>query len=257
MNELPKISRLGERSILIEFEPEISKNLLLKLLDYKKKIENYYNKVKVELINTYNSILISYESTIEDVYSDFSALKRLYLEANIGKNRSFKRFEIPVCYDEEFGLDLKLLCTEKGLSKSELIALHSTPNYLIYFTGFLPGFLYLGGLNDQLKFPRKDSPRRTIEKGSVGVAENQTGIYPQNSPGGWQIIGKTPIKLFDKNLKVPSPFSAGDEVIVSSSTELSDGAMLRPWIEAVDNPAMRQSDDSSSEDKKERGVRGL
>lgn len=212
MNEFPKISRLGERSILIEFEPEISKNILLKLLTYKKAIENHYDKVKVEVINTYNSILISYMFTIEDVYSEFSTLKRLFSMANIGKNRSFKRFEIPVCYDEEFGLDIQLLCTEKNLSKSEMITLHSTPNYLIYFTGFLPGFLYLGGLSDQLKFPRKNSPRRTIEKGSVGIAENQTGIYPKNSPGGWQIIGQTPVPLFYKNLKLPSPFSAGDEV---------------------------------------------
>ncbi len=212
MSDFPKISKLGERSILIELEPEISNKVLKKLLNYKKSIENYYSEVKVEVINAYNSILISYMFTIENAYDEFSALRDLYSEANIGKNYSFKRFEIPVCYEDEFGLDLQFLSDEKNLTKDELIALHSSPNYLIYFTGFLPGFLYLGGLDEQLNFPRKNSPRRTIEKGSVGIAENQTGIYPRNSPGGWQIIGKTPIELFDKNLEIPSPFSAGDEV---------------------------------------------
>ena len=90
--------------------------------------------------------------------------------------------------------------------------MHTAPVYQIYFIGFLPGFLYLGGLDEKLQISRKKTPRRSVEKGSVGIGENQTGIYPKNSPGGWQILGKCPVELFDKNEALPSVFSAGDKI---------------------------------------------
>jgi len=212
MVEFPKIAPLGDRGILINFGDEISPETLKKVLFYKSKIEKSKFKQKVEVTNTYNSLLISYLLTIEDVYSEFLRLKTLIEEANISKKRNYKIFHLPVCYDKEFGLDLEYISEVNNLTENEIIQLHTAPLYQVYFIGFLPGFLYLGGLDEKLKISRKKTPRRSVEKGSVGIGENQTGIYPKNSPGGWQILGRSPVNLFDKNREVPTPFSAGDKI---------------------------------------------
>ncbi|GAA4320447.1 5-oxoprolinase subunit PxpB [Pontixanthobacter gangjinensis] len=212
MAEFPKISPLGDRGILVKFGGDISENLLEEVLYYKNILENSEFKQKVEVVNTYTSLLISYMFTIEDVYGEVLRVKRLVSGANIPKNNKYKIFSLPVCYDEEFGLDLQHISEQNNLSIEEIIQLHTAAEYRIYFTGFLPGFLYLGGLDEKLKISRKKSPRKSVEKGSVGIGENQTGIYPKNSPGGWQILGKCPVELFNKNEAIPSPFSAGDKI---------------------------------------------
>jgi KipI family sensor histidine kinase inhibitor len=212
MNNFPKIRPMGERGILIEFAPEIDEKLLEKLLFYKNKIEELYNEVTVEVINTYNSLLINYMFSIEDVYDDISRLQKLFKEAKIRKLNRPKIVYLPVCYQEEFGWDLELIAKEKNLTKKEIIQLHTTPIYTVYFIGFLPGFLYLGGLDKKLRISRKNQPRMEIEKGAVGIGENQTGIYPKSSPGGWQILGNCPVNLFDKNNNPPCEISAGDKV---------------------------------------------
>jgi KipI family sensor histidine kinase inhibitor len=212
MNNFPKIRPMGERGILIEFAPEIDEKLLEKLLFYKNKIEKLYNEVTVEVINTYNSLLINYMFSIEDVYDDISRLRKLFKEAKIGKLNGREIVYLPVCYQEEFGWDLELIAKEKNVTKKEIIQLHTTPIYTVYFIGFLPGFLYLGGLDKKLRISRKNQPRMEIEKGAVGIGENQTGIYPKSSPGGWQILGNCPVNLFDKNSNPPCEISAGDKV---------------------------------------------
>tara|TARA_R100000935_G_scaffold56934_1_gene89658 strand:- start:2196 stop:2930 length:735 start_codon:yes stop_codon:yes gene_type:complete len=208
----PQFSLMGYKAILIEFGPEISENILEKVLITKKIIEIYKSKEIVEVINTYNSLLITYVSTIGNVYNEFLALKALISEANIGKNINSKLYHIPVCYEVEFGLDLNLLASQNKLTFSEIIQLHTRPVYTVYFIGFLPGFLYLGGLDEKLIISRRSTPRMKVEKGAVGIGENQTGIYPKSSPGGWQIIGNSPIKFFDKNGLPPCQISAGDKV---------------------------------------------
>ncbi|WP_081209869.1 5-oxoprolinase subunit PxpB [Salegentibacter sediminis] len=212
MAEFPKISAMGERAILVQFEPVIDENLLEKLLFYKNKLEEFYDEVKVEVTNTYNSLLINYLFTIEDVYGEVSALKRLFAEAKITKLSNRQIFHLPVCYEEEFGWDLDYISKEKNLSKKEIIDLHTSPLYTVYFIGFLPGFLYLGGLDKKLQISRKNEPRLKIEKGAVGIGENQTGIYPKSSPGGWQILGNCPVNFFDKNSNPPCEISPGDKV---------------------------------------------
>ncbi len=212
MSEYPKINAMGERAILVQFEPEISENLLEKLLFYKNKLNEFYTEVNVEVISSYNSLLISYMFTIEDVYGEISTLKKLFSEAKIAKLNNRQTFYLPVCYDEEFGWDLEHIANEKKLSKQQIIELHSAPLYTVYFIGFLPGFLYLGGLDKKLEIPRKNQPRMKIEKGAVGIGGNQTGIYPKSSPGGWQILGRSPVNLFDKNQDPPCEISAGDKV---------------------------------------------
>ena len=208
----PTVQPMGERSILIEFEPEISEKCLEKVIFYKSLLVKKFPKEKVEVINTYSSLLIFYSSHIEDVYGEVLAVKAVIDKANITKKNHCQLFRIPVCYDPEFGVDLGYVSNEKNLSFQEIITLHSTPVYTVYFTGFLPGFLYLGGLDKRLHISRRKTPRSSVPKGAVGIGEKQTGIYPKSSPGGWQIIGNSPLNFFDKNTDPPSRFLAGDKV---------------------------------------------
>ncbi|WP_405198268.1 5-oxoprolinase subunit PxpB [Christiangramia sp. LLG6405-1] len=206
------VSKLGDRGILIEFPHEISEKTLQTILDAKATLSKIYLEQEVEITNTYNSILISYPSTIRDVYSELNVVSKALRTTNISKNLNKRIFKIPVCYEPEYAPDLDDVAALKSMKKDEVISLHSTSEYLVYFTGFLPGFLYLGGLNKKIATPRKTTPRKIVQKGSVGIAEDQTGIYPQESPGGWQIIGRTPLDLFNSKSEIPSPFIAGDFV---------------------------------------------
>ncbi|MAM17959.1 MAG: allophanate hydrolase [Gramella sp.] len=220
MEGFPKISRMGERSILIQFDSEISENTLRKVLFYKNRLERKLSEEKLQIINTYNSILISYERTIEDAYSAFLTINEVLSEANILKKDSGKVYRLPVCYSEEFGPDLHVISKRNNLAVQEIIRLHSAQNYLVYFIGFLPGFLYLGGLDQKLHIPRKESPRQTVEKGSVGIAGSQTGIYPKSSPGGWQLIGRSPVDLFNPKQVPPCEISPGDQVVFEPVSEM-------------------------------------
>jgi inhibitor of KinA len=126
----------------------------------------------------------------------------------VGDGHSFR---IPVCYDGEYGPDLGWVAKQKGLSREDVIRLHHSGHYRIYMVGFLPGFPYMGKIDSRLEIPRKDRPVPIIA-GGVGIAGIQTGIYPSNSPGGWQIIGRTPVRLFDWQADPPIRFQSGDQV---------------------------------------------
>ena len=121
-------------------------------------------------------------------------------------------WEIPVCYDSCFGEDLVQFSQTKEMSISEIIQLHSNKIYTVYFMGFLPGFLYLGGLDSKLELARKKTPSLDVKKGAVAIGGNQTGIYPQDSPGGWHVIGNSPLEFFNPNESPPCIISAGDKV---------------------------------------------
>jgi len=120
--------------------------------------------------------------------------------------------EIPVCYHPSLGIDLEEMAVQKNSSVEEIIRLHSARVYRVYMIGFLPGFPYMGNVHEQIATPRKQQPRARIEKGSVGIAGLQTGIYPADSPGGWNIIGKTPLQMFNANRDETTLLQAGDEV---------------------------------------------
>ncbi|MFD2518472.1 5-oxoprolinase subunit PxpB [Salinimicrobium flavum] len=212
MKDFPEIKLMGEKAILIEFEEVINEDLLEKILGYKKFLQEKLFKEKVEVINTYNSLAVVYNSPIEDVYGEVSRVKKLLEVANIANNIEKSLFHIPVCYESDFAPDFQYVSAQKNLSGKQIIELHSAPVYTVFFIGFLPGFLYLGGLDKNLHISRKEQPRLEVQKGSVGIGENQTGIYPQSSPGGWQIIGNSPVPLFDKNRLPPCEISAGDKI---------------------------------------------
>jgi inhibitor of KinA len=119
---------------------------------------------------------------------------------------------VPVCYSDDFGPDLQLLAEHTKLEAAEVIRIHCEPIYTVFMIGFIPGFAYLGGLNPLLRSPRRESPRKRVPAGSVGIAGDQTGIYPLDTPGGWQIIGQTPLQLFNPGRQQPSLLKAGDRV---------------------------------------------
>lgn len=119
---------------------------------------------------------------------------------------------IPVCYDADFGQDLTALADAQGLSTQQVIEIHSAAIYSVYMIGFAPGFAYLGPLDERLALPRRETPRSRVPAGSVAVANQYTGIYPADLPGGWHVIGRTPLQLFDPSLQQPSLLSAGDRV---------------------------------------------
>ena len=131
--------------------------------------------------------------------------------ATIVDDESRRVVEIPVCYDQDLGTDLEALAAAKQLSIPEIIEIHHTRTYKVYMLGFLPGFTYMGEVDERLIVPRKPQPV-PVAGGSVGVVSFQTGIYPLNSPGGWHIIGRTPVRLFNKDAEDPVLLHAGDEV---------------------------------------------
>ena len=119
---------------------------------------------------------------------------------------------IPVCYGGEFGPDIGIVAEHTGLREQEIIAVHTAVDYPIYMIGFTPGFCYLGGLDPRLRTPRRKTPRTNLPAGSVGLAESQTGMYPVESPGGWQIIGRTPLRLFAPARENPFLYEPGDRI---------------------------------------------
>lgn len=204
--------RFGTHSVLIEWPQVISETVLNDVLNFKVKIENSSKAGVVTVTNAYNSILITYDIAIFNFENELLSLKEIYKSfENTSRNRS-KLWRIPVCYDTVFGLDLELLSTKKKISKAEIIKRHTQVSYTVYFIGFLPGFLYLGGLDETISMPRKATPRLKIDKGAVAIGGNQTGIYPNESPGGWNIIGNSPINFFDSLKSEPCFAKAGDKI---------------------------------------------
>ncbi|MDB5197332.1 MAG: hypothetical protein JWP88_1703, partial [Flaviaesturariibacter sp.] len=127
--------------------------------------------------------------------------------------KQHRQLRIPVCYDQAFAPDLKTVAAQAGLSVEEVIHIHTHTSFRVYMIGFLPGFAYMGEVPDAIAVARRSEPRTKVSAGSVGIAGKQTGIYPFDSPGGWQLIGKTPASLFRKKEASPTLFQPGDEVL--------------------------------------------
>ena len=165
----------------------------------------------IELVPTYRSLMLHYDpsQTRQDTLQQ--AILSLDMEET-GASGGHRVVEIPTLYGEEYGPDIGFVAENAELAESEVIRIHSGADYLVYAMGFSPGFPYLGGLDPRLNTPRLKTPRTLIPAGSVGIAETQTGAYPVASPGGWQLIGRTPLKLFDPDSDPPTVINAGDRV---------------------------------------------
>lgn len=203
----------GDKSIVVEFGDIIDEEINRKVINLMKSIEkSSLSDYIYEMIPTYRSLMIIYNplkiefnnliNTVKDMESNLEILEKH--EKNIVK--------VPVLYGNDFGPDIETVAKHNGLKIEDVIKLHSEAEYLVYMLGFTPGFTYLGGMNNKLETPRLANPRVKIPEGSVGIAGKQTGVYPIESPGGWQLIGRTPIKLYDPKRENPILLKAGDYV---------------------------------------------
>lgn len=202
----------GERSILIEWPQKTHKDILTDVLNFKSNIQKSSSKPISQVNHAYNSLLVTYEESMIGFEYEIEDLKRIYKTDKFNANPDCKLWKIPVCYDIDFGIDIEELAKEKGFSVNEVIKIHTQTSYTVYFIGFLPGFLYLGGLDKALYTPRKATPRLKIERGAVAIGGEQTGVYPSASPGGWNIIGNSPIHFFNVEKESPCFASAGDQI---------------------------------------------
>lgn len=208
----------------------MSESILKDLLVFYDNIQR--NKIEsiVETIQSINSLTIIYDTELISFSELKLLLKKIYVEVNSKKNPiEHHLWKIPVCYDTSFGLDLSEISVKNKLSVKEIIVLHTSTTYRIYSIGFLPGFLYLGGLAKQLHIDRRPDPRLEVQKGAVGIGGSQTGIYPKSSPGGWQILGNTPISFFDPTKPIPCFAKSGDK-IQFIPISLSDYAQIQGQV---------------------------
>jgi inhibitor of KinA len=210
----------GDQAITMNFGNEIHKDTHQKITTFTEYIETHPFPGMLEVIPSFTSVTIIYEPikvvlpTPNKVpYQEVvNILKSKLSNLQVSNNRPSKTVTIPVCYGEEYGPDLQDVANYHDLTQQQVINIHSNQEYLVYMIGFAPGFPYLGGMSQDIATPRKATPRLTIPAGSVGIGGEQTGVYPIESPGGWQLIGRTPIQLFQQDTKQPSLLRAGDIV---------------------------------------------
>lgn len=211
MNDM-RLLPAGDRALAAEFgdtiDPEI--NNRVHALAHRIKAESVPGIL--ELVPTFRSLLIHYDP--EQISFRTLCNKVTELEKNAGTSEVSARrvLHIPCCYGSHFGPDLKDMEKLTGLTRDEIISVHSSTDYKVYMLGFLPGFVYLGGLDKRIEAPRLSTPRVKIPKGSVGIGGSQTGVYPLDSPGGWRLIGSTPLEFYKADREEPVLCRAGDYI---------------------------------------------
>lgn len=214
-----KILTAGDSALLIEFEQKIAPEINAQITAFVHLLKEQHIEGVTDLIPAFASLLINYDPRVIG-YKDLKARIEELLKIEVSEEASGARvFEIPVCYGGEYGPDIANIAENAGLSEQEVIDIHCSKDYLIYMLGFLPGFVYLGGLDERIHTPRLANPRISIPAGSVGIAASQTGIYPLNSPGGWQLLGMTPVKTYDPERETPILVEAGDYIRFVPVTE--------------------------------------
>ena len=222
-----KIFPLGDHALTVEFGNEISSESNNRVLNLARFFDANSFPGFIELVPAYASLTVFYNvSIIRKHFSEFptafetvknfteTALQNL---ENYAESDS-RLIEIPVCFDEEYALDLETLASGKNMSAERVIEIFLAKTYRVYMLGFLPGFSYMGEVDERIAAPRKQTPRLKVPKGSVGIAGKQTGIYSLESPGGWQIIGRTNVEMFTPKEETPTFLQAGDSVKFYSET---------------------------------------
>lgn len=208
--EKPVFRAVGDTGLLVEYGRDIDPEVNRKVRAMALALDLSWPEGLVEVTPTYRSLLLNYDPLKTGPDELAGLLAELEGRLDQIEIPPPERVEIPVCYGGELGPDLAFVAEHAEMSPAEVIRLHSGTDYLIYMLGFTPGFPYLGGLDERLATPRLRTPRTRVEAGSVGIANQQTGMYPVASPGGWQLIGRTPLKLFAPERERPFLYRAGD-----------------------------------------------
>ena len=209
----PTISPVGDRAISIDFGQVIDPIINRHIRQTIERIKELQLDGIIELVPTYCALLVEYDAMLYS-YSEICNIIEPTLEEGMTDttNELVTVVEVPTVYGGEFGPDLSFVASHNHLSEDEVISIHSGTDYLVYMLGFIPGFTYLGGMDPRIATPRLSSPRTLIPAGSVGIAGEQTGTYPSDSPGGWQIIGRTPVTMYDMSKAQAALLNAGDYV---------------------------------------------
>jgi KipI family sensor histidine kinase inhibitor len=207
-----KIIPASDSSLLIVFGNVISPTLHERVMALFHACQTWHDPRLRNLHPGYASLLIDFDPLRLTPDELSSRVEQAAVASDSVAKTRVNVVTIPVCYDLEFGPDLADVAEQVALSRDEVVRQHSTPTYLVYFLGFSPGFVYLGGLPEALHMPRLATPRPSVVRGSVGIAGSQTGIYPIDSPGGWRLIGRTPLNMFDPQATPPTRLQPGDRM---------------------------------------------
>ena len=200
---------LGDQAIVLSFGDVISEAINIQIRKVITCLENWSQAGVIEYVPAYTTITIYYDPLVITYQELLAALQITLQDISDDFNYGSAKKEIPVYYN---GDDLAYVAQYNGLTEEEVIRIHCAREYRVYMIGFVPGFPYLGGMDSRIATPRKEVPRLRIEAGAVGIAGQQTGVYPMSTPGGWQIIGHTPLQLFNLNRENPSLLDVGDLV---------------------------------------------
>jgi inhibitor of KinA len=211
MNNHRTFEQFGEHGVLISWPSKIDPSINEEVLKMDASVTAIFSEEIIETVPAYHSLAVYLRSTV--VVTEFIAkLKKISSTSVKIDLRKTYIVTIPVCYDIEFAPDMEEVATIHDITVDEVIKIHTEPFYKVYFLGFLPGFPYLGGLSEKLNTPRKKTVRKFVEKGSVAIGGNQTGIYTMESPGGWNIIGRSPLLFFSTSKGANSLLNPGDFV---------------------------------------------
>ncbi len=205
----PQIQITGDTSVAIVFGDEISEDINTKIRAFDKALNDEQIVGVYETVPTYCALTIHYAPEVIRYRELRDKLEEMLAQSHKIQKMNTIVMEIPVVYGGEYGPDLEYVAKHNNMTPEEVIRRHSGAEYLIYMLGFTPGFSYMGGMDESIATPRLKTPRVLIPAGSVGIAGKQTGIYPIDSPGGWQLIGRTPVRLYDANRDTPILLDAG------------------------------------------------
>ena len=208
----PKIVPLGDSSLLIQLGAEIDFAINQRVHALANLIANSPTNGIVETVPAYATLLVHYDPLTLSFIQIKNILREKMAQIQENESRKPRQVEVPVRYGGEYGVDLESVASYLHLSIEDVIHIHSAKIYTVYMMGFTPGFPYMGKLDDVLIMPRLETPRTRVPAGTVAIAGSQTGIYSIESPGGWNLIGWTPLELFDPNSDSPFLFAPGDEV---------------------------------------------
>lgn len=241
MPSAPRLLPAGDSAVVAEYGDAIDVRVNARVRQLQRTLEALAHPGLVELVPTYRSLMVHYDPMV----LSHAAVAGLVLDSAghlpEDSRESARAVDIPVLYGGSEGPDLGDVAARAGLREEEVVALHAAGDYLVFMIGFMPGFPYLGGLPPAIATPRLATPRTLVPAGSVGIAGAQTGIYPSESPGGWRLIGRTPVRLFDARFDPPALLQAGDHLrFVPVSRADYDGIVreverdaYRPLVRAV------------------------